>query len=101
MLEPTLSYFYKGQMPPLCDNRTSSVDPDHFFGLLSNAKYLILERPTEQCADVLGELIKDNHHQDLIATPALAPSCCRPLLCCTYLISWIPVVPRRMRCDSG
>lgn len=76
MLEPTLSYLYTGQLPLI--SRMTYDDPDHFFGLLSNAKYLILERLTEQCADVLGELIAINHQQGLIGHPSFGPELMPP-----------------------
>lgn len=56
----------------------SSVAPDRFFGVLSNAKYFILERLTEQCWDVLAELIATNHHQGLIGHPSFGPELLPP-----------------------
>lgn len=43
MLEPTLFQLYTGQIPRLVDGCSGGVDPDQFFSLISNAKYLLLE----------------------------------------------------------
>lgn len=73
MLEPTLFQLYTGQIPRLVDGCSGGVDPDQFFGSISNAKYLLLERLTQQCADALAELIRANKHESLVSHPGFGP----------------------------
>ena len=59
MLEATLYHLYTGAAPePLRHGGRESVVPDELFGLLANAKYLLLERLQEQCTDFLARMVK-------------------------------------------
>lgn len=62
-LEPTLFHLHTGRAPPLFDGKPGGVDADRFFGLLANAKYLLLDTLVQQCTDMLAELIKADCHQ--------------------------------------
>ncbi len=52
MLEATLFHPYTGKEPPMSLVNPDSVRPDDFFGLLANAKFLMLEKLKDQCADI-------------------------------------------------
>lgn len=68
-LEPTLFHLYTGKAPePLPHGCRLSVSPDRFFGLLANAKYLLLDALTEQCTAFFTRLVEAGTHEGACRT---------------------------------
>ncbi len=64
MLEATLFHLYTGQAPePLPHGGHRSLTPDQLFGLLSNAKYLLIDGLVEHCGDFLIRLLQAAKHE--------------------------------------
>lgn len=59
MLEPTLFYLYTGQAPePLPHGGAESLTPELLFGLLSNAKFLLMDGLVRHCGDFVTRLVQ-------------------------------------------
>lgn len=68
-LEPTLYHLYTGKAPePLPHGGRLSVSPALLFGLLANAKYLLLDALTADCAAFLARLVEAGTHEGTCTT---------------------------------
>lgn len=64
MLEPTLFYLYTGQAPePLPHGGHESLTPELFFGLLSNAKFLLMDGLVQHCGAFVTRLVQGGRHE--------------------------------------
>ena len=63
-LDATLFQLYTGQAPDLLPHGgREGLKPGLFFGLLANAKYLLMEDMKRQCADFLAQRVEAGMHE--------------------------------------
>jgi hypothetical protein len=63
-LDATLFQLYTGQAPELLPHGArKGISADLFFGLLANAKFLLMDKLKEQCTDFLARQIKAGRHE--------------------------------------
>ncbi len=62
-LDATLFQLYTGRAPELLPHAgVKGLIPDLFFGLLANAKFLLMDKVKEQCAEFLARQIRAGTH---------------------------------------